>query len=162
MSDVCVYIQYVLCLWSDWFCRLTWQGWYICEKSLEMCICLWPEFDCPDVTLCGWQDIKIQLLLLLLLFFFFLLLSSSFFFVFFFFFFFFFLLLLLLFLSSSSSSSFFFLLLLSSSSSSSSSSFVVVEIPYSDLGVLVIFWPCYCYLYVAVDCSSVLTHSCSF
>ena len=33
----------------------------ICEKSLEMCICLWPEFDCPEVTLCGWQDIKIQL-----------------------------------------------------------------------------------------------------
>ena len=30
-----------------------------------MCICLWPEFDCPEVTLCGWQDIKIQLLLLL-------------------------------------------------------------------------------------------------
>ena len=31
-----------------------------------MCICLRPEFDCPEVTLCGWQDIKIQLLLLLL------------------------------------------------------------------------------------------------
>ena len=29
-----------------------------------MCICLWPKFDCPEVTLCGWQDIKIQLLLL--------------------------------------------------------------------------------------------------
>ena len=29
-----------------------------------MCICLWPDFDCPEVTLCGWQDIKIQLLLL--------------------------------------------------------------------------------------------------
>jgi len=27
-----------------------------------MCICLWPEFDCPGVTLCGWQDIKIQLI----------------------------------------------------------------------------------------------------
>ena len=34
------------------------------EKSLEMRVCLWPEFDCPEVTLCGWQDIKIQLLLL--------------------------------------------------------------------------------------------------
>ena len=40
---------------------------YICEKSLETCICLWPEFDGLEVTLCGWQDIKIQLLLLLLL-----------------------------------------------------------------------------------------------
>ena len=23
---------------------------------------VWPEFNCPEVTLCGWQDIKIQLL----------------------------------------------------------------------------------------------------
>ena len=38
---------------------------YIYEKSLEICICLWPEFDCPEVTLCGWQDIKIQLLTVL-------------------------------------------------------------------------------------------------
>ena len=52
--------MYVLCLRSDW---LT-EGWCICEKSLEMCICFWPEFDCPEVTLCGWQDIKIQLQLL--------------------------------------------------------------------------------------------------
>ena len=41
------------------------EGWCICEKSLEMCIWLWPEFDCPEVTLCGWQDITVQLLLLL-------------------------------------------------------------------------------------------------
>ena len=27
-----------------------------------MYICLWPEFECPGVTLCGWQDIKIQFL----------------------------------------------------------------------------------------------------
>ena len=68
-SKICVWCLciYVLCLWSDWFCRLTWQRVdnYICEKSLEMCSCLWPEFDCPEATLCGWQDIKIQLLLLL-------------------------------------------------------------------------------------------------
>ena len=43
------------------------ESWYICEKSLETCICLWPEFDCPEVTLRGWQDIQIQLLLLVLL-----------------------------------------------------------------------------------------------
>ena len=59
--------MYVLCLQSDWFCRLTWLRVDICEKSLETCTCLWPEFDCPEVTLCGWQDIKIQLLLLLVL-----------------------------------------------------------------------------------------------
>ena len=33
----------------------------IYEKSYEMCMCLWPEFDCPEVTLCGCQDVKIQL-----------------------------------------------------------------------------------------------------
>ena len=63
-SKICVWcLMFVrwLVLWID----LT-EGRYICEKSLEMCICLWPEFDCPEVTLCGWQDIKIQLLLLLL------------------------------------------------------------------------------------------------
>ena len=58
-------LMYVLCLQSDWFCTDLTESWYVCEKSLEMCICLWPEFDYPEVTLCGWQDIKIQLLLLL-------------------------------------------------------------------------------------------------
>ena len=29
----------------------------IYEKSFEMLIFLW-QFDCPDMTLCGWQDIK--------------------------------------------------------------------------------------------------------
>ena len=49
---------------NDWFCRLTWQrGWCICQKSLEMSICLWPEFDCPEVTLRGRPDVKIPLLL---------------------------------------------------------------------------------------------------
>ena len=57
----CTYLQ------SDWFCGLTWQRVYTYEKSFKMCICLWPEFDSPEVTLCGWQDIKIHLLLLLLL-----------------------------------------------------------------------------------------------
>ena len=35
---------------------------YIYMRSFEMYICLWPEFECPGVTLCGWQDIKIQFL----------------------------------------------------------------------------------------------------
>ena len=69
-SKICVWClcMYILCLRIDWFCRLTWLrvDIYIWKKSLEMCICLWPEFDCPEVTLCVWQDIKIQLLLLLL------------------------------------------------------------------------------------------------
>ena len=65
VSDVCVCMFYVcemigLVDWLDRGLR------YICKKSLEMCICLRPEFDCPEVTLCGWQDINIQLLLLLL------------------------------------------------------------------------------------------------
>ena len=59
-----VYVYFVLCLQSDWFYGLTWPGVYInlYEKSFEMCICSWPEFDCPEVTLHAWQDIKIQLL----------------------------------------------------------------------------------------------------
>ena len=66
VSDVCVCMFHVCEVigFVDWLDR----GLiilYICEKSLEVCICLWPEFDCPEVTLCGWQDIKIQLLLLL-------------------------------------------------------------------------------------------------
>ena len=32
------------------------------ERGFEMCTSLWPEFDLPEVTQCGWQDIKIQLL----------------------------------------------------------------------------------------------------
>ena len=62
MSDVCVCMFYVCEVtgFVDWLDRVFI---YICEKSLEMCICLWPEFECPEVTLCGWQDIKIQLLL---------------------------------------------------------------------------------------------------
>ena len=61
VSDVCLCM---FCSWSDCFCRLTWQrvDIYIYEKNLEMHVCLWPEFDCPEVTSCGWQDIKIQLL----------------------------------------------------------------------------------------------------
>ena len=65
LQKICVWClcMYVLCLQSDWFCRLIWQRVDICEKSLEMCTCLCPEFDCHEVTLCGWHDIKIQLLL---------------------------------------------------------------------------------------------------
>ena len=48
-------------------------GFYVCEvigfvdwldkgKSFEKCSCLRPEFDCSEVTQCGWQDIKLQLL----------------------------------------------------------------------------------------------------
>ena len=62
--------EIVSCLQSDWFCILTRQRvdtYIIREKRLEMFICLWPEFDCPEVTLYGWQDIKTQLLLVLLL-----------------------------------------------------------------------------------------------
>ena len=60
-----VYVCFVLCLWSDWFCRLTWQRVYIQKRSFQMCICLSAEFDCPEVTLCGWQDIMIQINFLL-------------------------------------------------------------------------------------------------
>ena len=38
----------------------TWEGVYIHEKSFDTCICLW-QSDRPGVTLCGGQDVKIQL-----------------------------------------------------------------------------------------------------
>jgi len=42
----------------------TWERVYIyiykyIERSFEMCICLWQEFDHPEVTLYSWQDVKI-------------------------------------------------------------------------------------------------------
>ena len=42
------------------FCGLTWERVYIL-RDFQMCICLW-QFDCPEVTLCGRQDVRIQLL----------------------------------------------------------------------------------------------------
>ena len=47
----------LLC-WRSRFCRLTWQrvDIYICEKSLEMCICLWPEFDWLSWDDPVWKD----------------------------------------------------------------------------------------------------------
>ena len=44
------------------FCCLQNPNACFSETSLEMYICLWPDFDCPEMTLCGWYDIKIQLL----------------------------------------------------------------------------------------------------
>ena len=41
----------------DWLDRV-----YIIWESFKMCICLRFEFDSLEVTLCGWQNIKIQLL----------------------------------------------------------------------------------------------------
>ena len=54
------------CLYRDWFCGLTWQKVYIWQEFWNM-RWLTTEFDCPEVTLCSWQDSKIQLLINLLL-----------------------------------------------------------------------------------------------
>ena len=84
VSDVCVYMYVcevigfdlniffiqdkikiqIIVMWSDWFCRLTWQrvDIYMWEEFRNMY--LFMTWVCPEVTLCGWQDIKIQLLLL--------------------------------------------------------------------------------------------------
>ena len=48
------------------FCRLTWQRVDMWEEFRNVYV-LMTWVDCPEVTLCGWKDIKIQLLLLLLL-----------------------------------------------------------------------------------------------
>ena len=57
---LCMYVLFYVCKvigFVDWLGK----G-YIYEKRFEMRICLCPEFECPEVTLCGWQNIKIQLL----------------------------------------------------------------------------------------------------
>ena len=56
-----MYVLFYVCRVIDFVDWLD-KGLIIYEKCLEMCICLWPEFDCPEGTLCGWQDIKMQLL----------------------------------------------------------------------------------------------------
>ena len=43
----------VLYFCRDWFCRIS------LKKGLH--VRLTEEFGCPEVTLCGWQDVKIQL-----------------------------------------------------------------------------------------------------
>ena len=58
-----VYVCFVLCVLSDWFCGLTWQKAYI-REGLKYAFAydpsltvlhpqtqdLWPEFDCPAST----------------------------------------------------------------------------------------------------------------
>ena len=56
-----VYVCFVLCLHGDWLCGLTWGKFYVWEEIWNVNL-LMTEFDCPEVILCGWQDVKIQLL----------------------------------------------------------------------------------------------------
>ena len=51
-----------VCLHRDWFCGLTWWKVYIDIEEFWNAHLLVTEFDCPEVTLCDWQDIKSQLL----------------------------------------------------------------------------------------------------
>ena len=60
----CLCIMYVCLVWfvlRDWFCGLTWERVYIWEEFWNVNL-LMTEIDCPEVTQCGWQGIKIQLL----------------------------------------------------------------------------------------------------
>ena len=47
--------NYVGCCRSNWI----WKTFWGCTIKSNW-ICLWPEFHCPEVTLYGWQHIKIQ------------------------------------------------------------------------------------------------------
>ena len=70
---MCLMFVYVCFMFEKWLVLLIdligFVDWldkgFICMRSLEMCICLWPEFDCPEVTLYGWQDVKFQLLIMI-------------------------------------------------------------------------------------------------
>ena len=53
---VCLAVGFV-----DWHNKRFLYNCIIYEKSFEMCM-LMTELDCPEVTLYGWQNIKIQLL----------------------------------------------------------------------------------------------------
>ena len=64
LKNVClmfVYTCIVLCLCTDWCYGLTWERGHIYERFWSVCLIMM-EFDCPEVTLCGWQDVKLQLL----------------------------------------------------------------------------------------------------
>jgi len=56
----------VLVCFMYWLCRLTWGRVYAWEEFWNVHL-LMTEFDCTEVTLCGWQDIIMQLLTNLLL-----------------------------------------------------------------------------------------------
>ena len=68
-----MYVGFVLCIWTVFFvyvgfvlCIHVWINFeegkeFMYEKSFKMCICLW-QFDCPEVILRDWQDVKTQLL----------------------------------------------------------------------------------------------------
>ena len=49
-----------LYLWRDWLCGFDWRkdSYIWLYESNETCICIY-EFDHPEVTMCGWLDIKI-------------------------------------------------------------------------------------------------------
>lgn len=62
----CVHMPevFVWHLCKDWFCgfhRQRERVYIHMYESSETCICLW-QFNYPEVTLCGWRDVNIQLL----------------------------------------------------------------------------------------------------
>ena len=59
-SKICLFL-YVCSMFAKWFHGVVddlTEGWCICEKSLELCICLWPKFVCPEVTPCVDKTLK--------------------------------------------------------------------------------------------------------
>ena len=57
---LCMYASF-FCLCRDWSCGLTAERVFLWEEFWNVHL-LMLEFDCPEVTLCGWQNIQIQLL----------------------------------------------------------------------------------------------------
>ena len=58
---VFVYVLFYVCVRID-FVNLTAKekGFIYGTRCFEVCICLWQESDCREVTLCSLQDVKIQ------------------------------------------------------------------------------------------------------
>ena len=61
INRLCLMFVYVCFALHVWFCRLTRERVYIWEVFWTVHL-LMTEFDCSEVTLCGWHDVKIQLL----------------------------------------------------------------------------------------------------
>ena len=59
IAKIYVYASLVSCLCRDWFCGLSWKITCVWEECWNVHFYT-TKFDCPEVTMCTWQDIKIN------------------------------------------------------------------------------------------------------
>ena len=59
IAKIYVYASLVSCLCRDWFCGLSWKITCVWEECWNVHFYT-TKFDCPEVTICTWQGIKIN------------------------------------------------------------------------------------------------------